>query len=79
MVKINIDIDKYRKIIEYGGKKLNAYHNRAFLGISALPLYTAFDCFNSPDKETRNDSLSKTWAKVIVGDNNRHNSKISGL
>jgi len=64
--KININIAKYRKFIDYGNN-LNSYHNRAFLGATALPLFTMFDCFNAPDKETRNNSLAKTWAKVIVG------------
>lgn len=67
MVKINIDVAKYKTIIKYGGEKLNSYHNRAFLGVTALPLFTLYDCFTSPDKETRNNSLSKTWAKIIVG------------
>jgi len=66
-VKIpGFDIDKYPKLVDRVAN-LNSYHQRLFLGVTALPLIGLSDYFFSPDKEKRNDSLSRTWAKIIAG------------
>jgi len=65
-MRITVDTIKYLKLIKHG-ENINSYHQRFFLALSALPISSLIDTYTAPDKNSRNNSLSRTWAKVIVG------------
>lgn len=46
---------------------LESWHNRAFLGATALITMPLIDAFTIKDEEKRKDAISKSLAKVIVG------------
>lgn len=47
--------------------KFHSPEQRLFLGLTALPCLSLYDCFTSPDEQTKKASLAKSWAKIIAG------------